>query len=649
MSRKYFPSVVISMVLLLSFSLPSIEGGDTSVAPRWGPRVDYLQLLIYQGYEQEFMAFKQGQIDVMDWPLLYESYMQIKDDPNFVIKPLTMFDEYTIDLNCMRWPTSDVAFRKALAYLVPYEDFYINVLKCWSGELMDNLVWCEPEWSEWYNGNAPKYWYDKSLAIQILNNAGYKDWDNDGWLEWKAPNGTIFELPKLQYYARKDDPLRAALGQMHAEELESVGIPVDLYIADKEVCWAHAFCRPYDYNLYTDGWGPYNNLLWLYDYFHSKFANPHKDWAWNCVFFKNGTYDYWIEKFRFAPDMETAKFAVKQAQAIIMDQIPCIPVYHSSGASAHRAKYGHWSGEEQYWDKPWKGFPNVKFAVVTSGVSDWWTFLNAYPEGFVRGGVLRFGMLAEVDHPNPCTEYSTWDMFLVSAIYSTLILKDPFTGNNVPYLAKDWTIEKWNKAGKNATKITFHIYKGIKWSDGTPLTSQDVAFTMKYMYDTGETWAPYAELIDGIETATPHIETPDPYTVTIYFSIESIWCLDLVGFIPIIPKHVWEKIPPERCEEQGEYVIKGNLTGSGPFIISGHRTNEWWLLKANPYFFRYLPGDINCDGTVDIFDFSILHSAYGSNPISPNWIPDADINGDKTVDIYDFSILHSFYGTKRDP
>ena len=60
-----------------------------------------------------------------------------------------------------------------------------------------------------------------------------------------------------------------------------------------------------------------------------------------------------------------------------------------------------------------------------------------------------------------------------------------------------------------------------------------------------------------------------------------------------------------------------------------------------------IPGDINCDGTIDIFDFSILHSAYGSNPISPNWIPDADINGDKTVDIYDFSILQTRYGQKE--
>jgi hypothetical protein len=62
-----------------------------------------------------------------------------------------------------------------------------------------------------------------------------------------------------------------------------------------------------------------------------------------------------------------------------------------------------------------------------------------------------------------------------------------------------------------------------------------------------------------------------------------------------------------------------------------------------------IPGDINGDWTVDIFDFSMLYSAYGSTPNSPNWNADADINGDKNVDIYDFSILYSSYGKSVDP
>jgi len=59
-----------------------------------------------------------------------------------------------------------------------------------------------------------------------------------------------------------------------------------------------------------------------------------------------------------------------------------------------------------------------------------------------------------------------------------------------------------------------------------------------------------------------------------------------------------------------------------------------------------VPGDVNGDGTVDIYDAILLSGAYSSNPSSPNWNPDADINGDQSVDIYDAIILAGHYGEK---
>jgi hypothetical protein len=52
-----------------------------------------------------------------------------------------------------------------------------------------------------------------------------------------------------------------------------------------------------------------------------------------------------------------------------------------------------------------------------------------------------------------------------------------------------------------------------------------------------------------------------------------------------------------------------------------------------------IPGDINGDFTVDIYDALILAGAYNSKPNSPNWNPNADINSDNAVDIYDAIIL----------
>jgi peptide/nickel transport system substrate-binding protein len=54
---------------------------------------------------------------------------------------------------------------------------------------------------------------------------------------------------------------------------------------------------------------------------------------------------------------------------------------------------------------------------------------------------------------------------------------------------------------------------------------------------------------------------------------------------------------------------------------------------------KTLAGDINGDGTVDIYDAILLAAAFGSTPGSSNWNPSADLNGDGIVDIYDAIIL----------
>ena len=53
----------------------------------------------------------------------------------------------------------------------------------------------------------------------------------------------------------------------------------------------------------------------------------------------------------------------------------------------------------------------------------------------------------------------------------------------------------------------------------------------------------------------------------------------------------------------------------------------------------YILGDINGDGTVDIFDALLLAAAYGSTPQDQRWNPNADLNRDGTVDIFDAIIL----------
>jgi plastocyanin len=61
-----------------------------------------------------------------------------------------------------------------------------------------------------------------------------------------------------------------------------------------------------------------------------------------------------------------------------------------------------------------------------------------------------------------------------------------------------------------------------------------------------------------------------------------------------------------------------------------------------------IPGDLNGDFTVDIYDAILLANAFNSAPYKPSWNSNADLNGDETVDIYDAIILAAHFG-KSDP
>lgn len=52
-----------------------------------------------------------------------------------------------------------------------------------------------------------------------------------------------------------------------------------------------------------------------------------------------------------------------------------------------------------------------------------------------------------------------------------------------------------------------------------------------------------------------------------------------------------------------------------------------------------IPGDVDGDSQVDIFDLVIVALAFSSTPTSPNWDPNADINGDNIVDIFDLVVV----------
>jgi hypothetical protein len=127
----------------------------------------------------------------------------------------------------------------------------------------------------------------------------------------------------------------------------------------------------------------------------------------------------------------------------------------------------------------------------------------------------------------------------------------------------------------------------------------------------------------------------ETFNVTVYADEEivgktSVW---LNSASSVIIPFTWNTAGLAR----GSYTIIANAS-----IVEGETDTSDNARYATVYV--GIPGDINDDGTVDVFDAVLLSKAAGSTPDKPNWNPNADLNNDGIVDIFDAVILAAHAG-----
>jgi oligopeptide transport system substrate-binding protein len=97
----------------------------------------------------------------------------------------------------------------------------------------------------------------------------------------------------------------------------------------------------------------------------------------------------------------------------------------------------------------------------------------------------------EPQYMDPTLVHGVPDGHLAQNSFYRLVAIDPTTGKPVPELAERWDVLE------NGTKYVFHMRKGIKWSDGQPITANDVEYSWKRLMDPA-TAAEYQGLASNI-------------------------------------------------------------------------------------------------------------------------------------------------------
>lgn len=164
----------------------------------------------------------------------------------------------------------------------------------------------------------------------------------------------------------------------------------------------------------------------------------------------------------------------------------------------------------------------------------------------------------------------------LSYIFDTLMWKDE--SGLVPYLAEDYSVSE------DGMTYTFHLRKGVSFTDGTPFTAEDVKFTFDYMKEHPYKWVS----VSMVEEAS----VVDEHTVVIRLNkTYNPFLSDVAGSLPILPKHIWENVTEPETFTEPEAAIS-----TGPFILENYDAAAGtYTFKANEDYFY---GDVQIDKLV---------------------------------------------------
>jgi len=185
---------------------------------------------------------------------------------------------------------------------------------------------------------------------------------------------------------------------------------------------------------------------------------------------------------------------------------------------------------------------------------------------------------------------TTYTLLSVGFIYEPLVYVNPLqNGKATPMLATSWN---WGAGNKS---LTFTIRSGVKWSDGTPMTAADVVYTFNLIkkypaLDLTGAWSVLSSV-----TATGN-------TVTMNFSTVAVpYFYYVADQTPIVPEHIWSKIPNPATDPIKQPV------GTGPYLMSKCSPSNI-TYTANPHYWQ--PGEPKIA--------KIQYPAYTSNTTANN-------------------------------
>ncbi|MCU0513094.1 MAG: ABC transporter substrate-binding protein [Anaerolineae bacterium] len=196
------------------------------------------------------------------------------------------------------------------------------------------------------------------------------------------------------------------------------------------------------------------------------------------------------------------------------------------------------------------------------------------------GGRLVISMRAEPRTLNPLAAVDAASKELLSLLHADLVHIHRPSQRTQAALARDWTVSA------DGLRYTLRLRRSLRFSDGAPLTADDVVFSFQALLDE-RTKAPARDLL-RIQGRFPTIRKLDADTVELVLPAPYAPAERLFDSLAILPRHKLEA-----TFREGKLLEAWNLTtapastaGAGPFRLKEYLPGQRIVLERNPYYWK---------------------------------------------------------------
>jgi peptide/nickel transport system substrate-binding protein len=207
-------------------------------------------------------------------------------------------------------------------------------------------------------------------------------------------------------------------------------------------------------------------------------------------------------------------------------------------------------------------------------------FMVSTGEAGRSGGRLVVSLRAEPKTLNPVTFADTSSKLVIWRMMADLIHINRYTQQPEPALAKSWAVSS------NGLKYTLKLRRGTRFSDGLPLTADDVVFSYQVYLDE----AVHAPQRDLLIVAGKPISVKKVDSETVQFEMAGPYGpgLRLFDGFAILPRHLLEG--PYRAgkleQAWAPTAPATEIAGAGPFRFKEYVPGQRLVLERNPFYWK---------------------------------------------------------------